>query len=122
MATGSVDYATSYFKYKTPTRIRDESTNKTLKQLKIELYANANSVETYLGGGDHGYLGLVLSDVEYTSVPWTQPFVAPAFPRTLTIPSTATVIQALELRDVHNEVRRDFMECKNFEKALLQHI
>ena len=122
MATGSVDYATSYFKHKTRTSIRVKPTNKTLKQLKIELQANTSSVEMNLGGGNHGYLGVVLLDVDYVSVPRTQPFVAPNFPRTLMIPPTATPIQALELREVQYEIRQDFMECNNVEMALLQHI
>ena len=62
MTPGAIDYASSYFKYKTPTPIRGEPTNKALKRLQTELRANASSVETDLGGGDHGYLGLVLTD------------------------------------------------------------
>ena len=61
----NVDYATLYFKYPVPTPINREPTNKTIKRLKQELRANASSVKTDLGGGDHGYLGLYLSDVEY---------------------------------------------------------
>ena len=51
---GSIDYASSYFKYKTPTPIRGEPTHKALQRLKNELQANASSIETDLGGGDHG--------------------------------------------------------------------
>ena len=68
MALGSIDYASSYFKYKTPTPIQGAPTNKTLKRLKTELRANASSVECDLGGGDHGYLALVLTGAEYASI------------------------------------------------------
>ena len=51
MIVGSVDYSSSYFKYKTATPIQGEPTNKTVKKLKLELQANASSVETDLGGG-----------------------------------------------------------------------
>ena len=68
MGLGTVDYAASYFKYKTPTPIQGAPTNKTLKRLKQELQANASSVKLDLGGGDHGYLGLVLTEIEYTTV------------------------------------------------------
>ena len=61
--TGSIDYAASYFKYKTHIPIWDEPTNKALKHLKIELQANASSIESDLGGEDHVSLGLVLSDI-----------------------------------------------------------
>ena len=78
MTPGAIDYANSYFKYKTPTPIQGTPTNKTLKRLKTELRANASSVESDLGGGDHGYLGLVLTDVKYASIrPALPAFVTP---------------------------------------------
>ena len=89
MTLGSVDYVASYFKYKTPTPIQGTPTYKALKRLKAELRANASSVECDLGGGNHGYLGLVLSEDEYAQVSPT-PFVAPAFPDPLAILVNAT--------------------------------
>ena len=75
---GNIDYATVYFKYSTPTPITDEPSKKSLKRLKTELRANASSGDTDLGGGDHGYLGLILTDVEYARItPTPPPFVAP---------------------------------------------
>jgi len=66
-----IDYTSSYFKYKMPTPICREPTNKSLEWLKLELQANASSVEIDLGGGNNGYLGLVLNDSEYTTIPYT---------------------------------------------------
>ena len=86
MALGAVDYAASYFQYKTPTPIQGAPTNKTRKRLKQELRANISSVDSDLGGGDHGYLGLVLTDSEYATVMAT-PFVPPTYPETLTVPT-----------------------------------
>ena len=74
-----------------------------------------------LGGGDHGYLGLVLDDAEYAAVSATA-FVAPRFPATLTIPGTASQVQALNLRETHKESKREYYECKNVEKALQRHV
>ena len=62
MAIGILDYAPSYFKCKIPTPICREPTNKSLKHLQIKLQANASLVETDLGGGNHRYLVLVLTD------------------------------------------------------------
>ena len=56
-----------------------------------------------LGGGNHSYLALVLTDEEYASIPNTQPFVAPTYPLPLVIPTIATLIQALELKEEYNE-------------------
>ena len=122
MKLGIIDYASSYFKYKTPTPIRGEPTHKSLKRLKLELQANASSVETDLGGGNHGYLGLILTDQEYATIPHTAPFVPPTYPAALNIPSDATQIQALQLKDEHQEAKRLYLECKNVEKASLRHI
>ena len=58
----NVDYATLYFKYPVPNPINGEPTNKNIKLLKQELRGNASSVKTDLGGSDHGYIGLFLSD------------------------------------------------------------
>ena len=113
MWKGIIEYASSYFKYKTPTPIRGEPTHKSLKRLKVELQANASSVETDLGGGNHGYLGLVLTDQEYATVPHTTPLSPPNYPPPLSIPADATPIQALELKDEHQEAKRACLECKN---------
>ena len=86
MTLVAVNYAASYFKYKTPTPIQGDPINKTLKRLKQELRANTSSVESDLGGGDHGYLGLVLTNVKYATTTAT-PFVPPVYPATLEIPA-----------------------------------
>ena len=99
MSLGTVDYQPSYFKCKTPTPIRGLPTHSALKRLKTELQANASSVETDLGGGNHRYLGLVLTDVEYNSVPDAQLFVPPNYLPPLVMPATATAIEALQMKE-----------------------
>ena len=84
--------------------------HKALKRLKLELQANASSVETDLGGGNHGYLGLVLKDAEYAIIRDTEPFEAPAYPGPLVMPNTATAIEALQLKDEHAEKKRLYLE------------
>ena len=69
MCLGAIDYAASYFKYKTPTPIRGVPTHKTIKRLKLELQSNGSSVETELGFGNHGCLGLVTTDEECATTP-----------------------------------------------------
>ena len=122
MAPGTLDYAASYFKYKIPTPIRGEPDHKSLKRLKKELRSNASSVETDLGGGNHGYLGLLKKDEDYNATPDTQPFLPPTCPSPLTISQDSTPTQALELKEQHKEQKRLYLECKNVEKALLRHV
>ena len=120
--TTNIDYANLYFKYPVPTPINGEPTNKTLKRLKQELRANASSVETDLGGGNHGYLGLYLSDAEYGRIlPTPTRFVAPAWPGQLVIDPAATAVEAVHAKEAHHEQMRIFRECKNVEKFLLRH-
>ena len=123
MGLGAVDYAASYFKYKTLTPIQGAPTNKTLKRLKQELRANASSVKSDLGGGDHVYLGLVLTDINFTTVGVATDFTAPVFPITpLVIPIGTDQVQALNLREQYKDAKRAYYECKNVEKALQRHI
>lgn len=61
MGIGTIYYLASHFKCKIVTPIRGEPTHKTLKLLQTELRVNASLVEIDLGGGNHGYLGLVLT-------------------------------------------------------------
>ena len=76
MSLSNIDYARTYFKYAVPAPINAEPSNKTLKRLKTELRANACSIDTNLGGDDHVYLGLLLTDVEYARIlPTPDPFV-----------------------------------------------
>ena len=98
---GTIDYTTS-FQYPTPTKITGEPTYQSLKTLHSELKANASSIESNLGGGDHGYLGLVLLDANYALVTPTA-FVAPTFPNALVIPATATQVEAIELCENHHK-------------------
>ena len=66
-------------------------------------------------------MGLVLSDDEYATISPT-PFVAPQYPAALTIPPTATQVQAFERRTRHEDSRRKYYECLNVERALQRHI
>ena len=51
MAHNTIDYAAAFFPFKTPTYIQGNPTHKSLKKLKTELQANANSVKSDLWGG-----------------------------------------------------------------------
>ena len=105
MTTSPTSYITAYFQYPNLTPIRGEPTNKALKRLKDELKANASSIECDFGGGDHGYLGLVLTDTEYATISVT-PFICPVFPAPLAIPATATSVEAVHAREQRKESTR----------------
>ena len=69
------------------------------------------------GGGDHGYLDLVLSDVDYMrTLPPSTPFQATNFLPPLTIDELATAVQAAESQKTHNDQICIYCECNNVEK------
>ena len=119
----TTNYAASYFKHPTPIPINGEPTKKSPKRIKTKLRANASSVDTDLGGGDHGYLGLVLIDAKYARInPTPAYFSAPNFPAGRVIIATDTAVEAMQTREMHAEKTRIYREYKNVEKALLRHI
>ena len=73
-STFSVNYKDSYFEHPFLTAIRTEPTYETLHHLKNEVKANASSVPTTLGGGNHGYLGMILTPAEYCYIAPTDLF------------------------------------------------
>ena len=122
MPASRTDYAATYFPYSSPTPIQGEPTYKAVKRLKNELRANASSVDSDLGGGDHGYLGLILSDAEYASICPTSAFIAPAFPGQLLIPRGTDTIDAINIREAYKRDMNLYRECRDVERALMKHI
>ena len=70
----SVNYKDSYFEHLVLPEIRGEPTYETLHQLKNELKAIASSVPNTLVGGNHGYLGMILTPAEYLPIAPVDPF------------------------------------------------
>ena len=66
MTSTSIDYVNTYFEYPTLTKIAGEPSFESLRNLHDEIKSNAMSVASTLGGGQHGHLGLVLSNADYT--------------------------------------------------------
>ena len=83
-----------------PSPINGEPKNKLLKQLKTKLRANSNIVETDLDDGDHGYLGLLLTNAEYAHTnPTPDPFVAPDLPTALAIGPNLMAVEAVSEKE-----------------------
>jgi len=119
MSDRHVDYASAYFPFREPTKIVGEPCYRTLTQLRKELHANASSIDSELGGGNHGYLGLATHDADY---PGATTFVAPDYPADLIIPDASSDMQATNLREQHKEKIRKHREWSNVEKSLHRHI
>ena len=100
------------------TPIVGEPTYATLKTLKDQLKANAASVPTTLGGGNHGYLGLILSPATYVTISPTA-FIEPAYPgQHPAISASTNAANTSAIIRCHTEDTRQWREFKNVSTAL----
>ena len=67
------------------------------------MQVNYSSLDSDLGGRNHGCLGLVKTEDEYAEIPNTLPFVGPEHPPVLTMPDDSTPTQAIDLKRQHVE-------------------
>ena len=105
-STANVDYTKTNFEYPVLTKITTKPDYASLLIIKDELKANAASVQCDLGGGQNGYLGLVLTAAEYRFVTRI-PFVRPAHPGNVP-PTGGTNHETIVLRDGYKEEMRIF--------------
>ena len=126
------DYCTKYFEYKTLHKIHGQPTLESLVIIFRQLKRNAQSVPTTLGGGQLGYLALILPTTTYNSIPNSAPFVRPTDPGIFTLSAPAGVathagagaILTLTAADIatqkikHDEKKRQYNEMQAIESAL----
>jgi hypothetical protein len=82
------------------------------------LNANAISIPSMAGGGAHGHLGIIMSQVEYSAVsasPWEEPFNPNAIP---IIPPGTNTVDAAQLARMHAECHRIYTNRINVDQAL----
>ena len=70
----------SHFEYKEPTKIDGELTLDSILILHRQIKQNVQCIPTTLGGGQLGYLALVLTEEQYDSIPNSSPFIRPDNP------------------------------------------
>ena len=105
--------------YETP--ITGEPDFESLQQMKNEIKANAQSVPSTLGGGNHGMLGLVLTPVEYALVS-AVPFVTEPHPGPLVFPAGTTGVQSKAIEVEHKTRMKLYEKCVGVEKSIIQQI
>ena len=89
--------------------------------MEDQLKANALTVYSTLGGGNHGYLGLVLHPSQYAQVSNT-PFVMPNPPVPFQISQNEAAHEAQIRLSQHTMQIKLFQEATGVKKALLQQI
>ena len=100
------------------TTITGKPNYESLKTLKEQLKANAASIPTTLGGGNHGYLGLILSPAAYTTITATQ-FIEPIYPgQHPNVPAGTSAANTSTIVRHRTEDLRQWREFKNVNTAL----
>ncbi len=95
----------------------------TLGILQGELYANAISVPTELGGGLYGHLAIIMPAVEYMLMDGTIDYVAPPHPGVQAdMPAAATAVQITQLNRQHDKALECHMLHANVANALKQQL
>ena len=87
----SIKNVYSHFKYKEPQKIVGEPTLDTILLLHRQVKRNAQSVPTTLGGGQLGFLALVIAQENYNAIPASIPFEQPKDPGTFSLQAPSTV-------------------------------
>jgi hypothetical protein len=82
------------------------------------LNANAISIPSMSGGGSHGNLGIIMTQVEYATIstsPWVEPYNPNAVP---IIPTGTTAVDAAQITRMHAKCRRIYTNRINVDQAL----
>ena len=129
------NYRTTHFQHPTLDKIHGQPTLDSILHLIRQLKINAQNVPTTLGGGQLGYLALVLPENSYTAIPNAAPFLRPAHPgpfvvntqaRTSTRSSTPTptvsAAVVTQQKAEWDEQVRLYNECQAVEQALRQQL
>jgi hypothetical protein len=119
MTTNIPSVKDTWFQHKVLTKIHGKPVYESLQNVLIELKANASSVPSTLGGGQHGHLGLLLSTARYLTVPLAFPWITPGNPGPFAPPDAGTGPQIEAARDVWRGLKQAFDICQATDKALV---
>ena len=135
MATYNLpDYKEKYFEYKDLDKIHGQPTIESIIKLLRQVKRNAQCVPTTLGGGQLGYLALVLTPAAYNAIATSALFIRPTDPgifAPIPHPGVATragVPPPLSAADIatqkiaHDERKRTYNECQAVESTLRNQI
>jgi hypothetical protein len=121
-STLTIEDAINGFEHPTIIPIFGEPTYATIHSIQKRLNANAASVHSYQGGGNHGYLGAIISPTQYVAIN-PVPFIAPTNPgRTSTIPAETPPETRAMLKRNYIANAKEFQAYNTLQRALKQEI
>ena len=123
MLTTASKYYIELFKYKELTPILGRPTLDALIVIFQKLKISCQFIPTALGGGQLGYLALVLKPAIYNAVPSAHNFVQPTHPGVFT-PSGArlTAVEAAQEKAERDEAIYIYTKCNTVEQVLCQQL
>ena len=103
--------------------MQGEPSYKSIKQVEKLIIENAAAIHTNLGGGNLGYIGLVVSPAKYLIISGGTAFVPHPNPPPLpVIPAGSTQPQIASITATHKEQKRLFKEQEAIKKAIKNQI
>jgi hypothetical protein len=108
------------FPHEVLTPIVGKPTNTTLQLLQRQLYTNARSVPSNRGGGLHGHLAMVMSEVEYLARA-NVPFIVPLHPGPPPLAAGTAAVIAVAL-NIYNSAIKDVNLYNDLTAALTAQI
>jgi hypothetical protein len=106
------------FPYSTLPKVTGEPTFKDINIIHLLINANAMSISSYEGGGQHGHLGIVMTNAEYFAVA-TDVFLPPEnHGPAATIVTGMRGVQLAEMGRLHTAVTRTCRTYNNVYQAL----
>jgi hypothetical protein len=89
----------------------------TVRTLRNELYANARSIESKLGGGEHGHMGMLMTETAYIKISQGgKPYVFPEEPKVPTYEGEAATRD--QLREDYKEAMATYQTARDLQTKL----
>ena len=120
-ASKTADYRRTHFPHETLTPITGVIDYPAVRLLQKETLANACSVPSNLGGGQHGHGGLACSNVNYANIS-NVPYARPPLPPPVVHEQGATGPMMAENNRIYNAALEKCMEVNHIERTLLNQI
>jgi len=116
-----INYREVYFTHVALRKIHGNPTYNDIQHLYKQVKANATSVTSTLGGGQHGHLGLTTNATTYARIAST-PYVRLTAPAPLGPNNSGTTAQIAENRRTYNLAVASYHQANLIEKTILNQI
>ena len=119
MSTSNINLRELYFEYKVLMKIIGEPDFEKLHLLFCKLKDNAAAVQCTLGGGSNGYLGMLVTNVQYTTISPTEAFTPPLMPTALVLDPGFTQYQIALSKSLYDTALREYQTYMLMQRSLL---